>query len=184
MRYFPIILTFVLTGCQSKTDNCNLSYVGMSGNVYHIKGCLINSLEDGKWLVYDTQNHLVESGCYRDGLRVGKWDYFSNNSDIQIVWKRYISDLGFETSIPDFLSLVSAGEDFVKFKDTVHSGTLNLLIAVHNIRAENIDPRTFYKVGQSELQQMGWSFKNKQSTLCSRRDTYYIYELVRNSTGK
>jgi len=162
----------MMLGCNFKKENCTLKYIDINKKVYNIRGCLKDSLEDGEWLVYDTTNKLLEYGYFDNGLREGPWHYLQSSDSI-IVWKKFTSKIGFTTNIPDSLHITEDGSYFVKFKPSSKK-KFSMVIALHDLSKENFTVDSFYKIGENEIYERGFSYKYIRNKIISGKTKYYF----------
>ncbi len=71
------IITLIFLGiisCKSGRERCQHQYTSFDGVKQDIKGCFVDSLEQGKWVIYDSSRSIVEEGNFARGLRVEHGD--------------------------------------------------------------------------------------------------------------
>lgn len=85
--------------------------------------------EVGKWQVfYKVDNHLIEEGNFTNGVRTGRWRYYTQPAD-SITWDAFSDASGkIRTNVPNFLKLVEDNEDLIKFSNSDSNRVFNLAI--------------------------------------------------------
>jgi len=164
----------LLCACTNKTSNCDLRYAKFNNDFFKIKGCLIDSLEDGDWIIYDTSNRVVEYGAFDMGLRNGQWHY--RNSQLGIInWIRYTKkSLGLLTNIPNSFDIIADSGYYIKMKSSNQKGLLNIVISVQEIAGEPIVLDSFFRDAQNEFSKNGWGYDFQGSKILSNNNEYYF----------
>ena len=82
----------LLFGCKTSHQESHITQYSVYYDDEHTKpkqtGYLRAGLEDGRWKFYSENGQLERIGNYRNGLKVGCWDYTFNSLDSTICWQR------------------------------------------------------------------------------------------------
>lgn len=186
MRITALFFLAILTGCSVVERDCSFSYVHLDKKVYNIKGCLVDSLEEGKWEIFDSSNNLLEWGNYEHGIRTGDWHYSQMPDDSIISWCKYQSDsLAIATNIPIFLDSLQEGSFFVKFSQRQESQLLNIVVAIHDVERNNLDVGSFYTLGEREIAAKGWKYQLQRQEIEANEGKYYfnLYSIDSSTKG-
>jgi hypothetical protein len=186
MRITVLFFFSILVGCDNKDSNCSFSYVHLDKKVYNIKGCLVDSLEEGKWQIFDSSNNLLEWGNYEHGIRTGDWHYSQMSDDSIISWKKYQNDsLAMATNIPIFLDSLQEGSFFAKFSQVRESRVFNIVIAIHDIERSNLDVDSFYLLGEREIAAKEWKYQLQRQEIETNEGKYYfnLYNIDSSAKG-
>ena len=154
--------------CKPFDKNCSFQVVDLNNNVYKIKGCLVDSLEDGSWYFYDTASKVSEFGNFKKGIRAGEWHY-PNKVDSIIFWKDFTNaNLNLRTNIPSLMHFIDENLVYVKLSNLDTTNLFNIAIAVYDLSKDSIDVSKHYEQGQKEVLQKGWTYKPPNRNPCFR----------------
>lgn len=187
MKYFRLtILASFLLSCNDGSTVCDNDGVGPNGELYKVRGCMVNSLEDGTWKIYDSAQKLSATGKFEKGIRVGTWQYGEAANNETIEWKKYENvRLKIKTNIPQGLELVEDSSGFIKFSNKDSNNLFNLVFIDHNLNEESIYVPEYHKVGESEVLAKGWKYLQKKIRLDLKNDTLYFnsYQIQDGKNG-
>jgi hypothetical protein len=180
-----IILSFIFcVGCTNRTE-CKFDYVNAQQITYKAKGCLVDSLENGHWIIYDSTGQIIEQGQFDHGVRIGIWQYPTQVALARgVEWEKYSNDsIGFLTNVPKILQSVEEGGYYVKWKTSDSSKSLQLVIAIHDLSGNSIDMDSFYLQSVKEIEAKGFRVSHKLEKLYASGRTYYFnfYEVRNNN---
>ncbi len=170
-----IIFATIFISCNNNSSKCSNDGIGPNGEIYKTVGCTVNSLEEGLWKVYDSNQKLSETGKYENGIRIGIWQYGATNPKQTINWLKYENDkIGIKTNIPTGLEIIEDTSNFIKFSNKDSSNLFYLAFIIHSLAEEYIKPSEYYKVGESEIQEQGLKYQENRTRLDLRNDTLYF----------
>lgn len=140
-----------------------------------VNGCLVDSLEQGTWHIYDTTNQLSEWGEFDQGIRKGTWHYLNESSDSVVNWNKYLNNrLVIATNIPEVLKVALDSSFFVKFSHKDSGSLLNLVIAVNNPIGKEAHLDSFYLYGEKDISDKGWKYKSNRNRIAATGQHLYF----------
>lgn len=125
---------------------------------YTIQGCLVDSVENGHWTVYDTAKKIVEDGQFDKGIRTGKWSYpLMLSNDTVIIWSKYENDsLKLVTNRPILLDDVRNGPTYTRWRFADTSKILSVVIETRDTVGLRLDIDSFYIQATADLIAIGF----------------------------
>jgi hypothetical protein len=175
MRILLISLFILcLNSCRNNTKICDDEIVRARHLKYKIEGCIIDSLEQGVWTIFDESQQISQTGRFDSGLHVGTWFYGSLKKE-KLKWVKYENkNLSIKTNVPIGLNILEDSATFVKFSNEDSSNLFNLVISIHKVSQEKLNVVEFYKGAEKEILERQWKFTSKKTRLDAKNDTFYI----------
>jgi hypothetical protein len=170
MKIYGILIScFLLITYSNRKSNCEYEVRSLDGKIRHVQGCFRDSLEEGKFVVYDAAKRIIESGDYNRGVKTGEWIYPEEMEGSRtVVWSEFSSSrLRLRTNISENLKITDHEDHLVKFVSTDTLKKLSLVLAIYDLARNNINIDTFYLKGVQDLKNSGVSFdlvRNKVHT--------------------
>jgi hypothetical protein len=170
-----IVMLLIITGCHNQSQECTFSFKGVDGSLTQISGCMIDSLEEGEWTVYDESGQKLQKGVYKLGIKMGVWNYYRSGREIvrKINWNKFeYPSLGLTTNLPVEFTRVTIRDSILRIDKVDTSSKLTIGIGIYNIKDENID--SFYLKGESDILANGWQYNVRRKKMVIDDKTFYL----------
>lgn|GEM_PF-2695568 len=102
--YLLGLILLILSGCNEKIEKYSIMvFVDRETGIFRnvpFNGKHKHYLEEGDSRLLDTEDNVLQEGGYKDGLKVGMWDYWVNDTAIRIEWSGMIRRNDLVLSVP------------------------------------------------------------------------------------
>jgi hypothetical protein len=172
-----VILILITYGCKQYDTNCSLQYVDFEKKIYTVKGCLIDSVENGNWSIYDPSGILSESGKYNKGVREGNWRYTNDKVDSIISWQRYVNKrLKLLTNIPSGFDSIASTVNNIKLSSSDTIKKVDISITVGDLPTHSITMEKYYEKVEENILRPGWLYGFTRDSFQTKNQKYYLNE--------